>query len=361
MEFSGFYLSIIAEAAGLILLVLLGYILLLKRDKTNLTSYVSHLKEKVIILTKKIREHNAQDNHFTELLVETIEYIKTTYEKTFGHEMGGSDTSIKEANSRDHFLFVVGYQGLKANLTALENSNTAKRTWEKFSSQMRPLIENYRIMPETQFENLLEEKVKQEFVLQAKHETKKAFTRQEEQKSEKVGVEQARSELEILSTHSDHEKDKASDEFINERKNEIKRLKSQIASQYEEIFKLHNVTSKNISKSSDPKVVKLINSFESIGRQLQDAQSCITMMEEDIATSEKEIQSLNDQLEQANFKIAAMPPSSSILTEKIKKKDSIIVRLERESKEMLSLIDGMEKSAVEQSQYIKKLEEQLNS
>jgi len=353
MEIPSFYLSIIAEATGLIFIVLLGFTFLLKRDKTNLTNYVSHLKNKVTTLTKRIKELDTLENPVMDLLIDTIDHIKTTYEQTFGHELGKTDTSTQEDNSKDHFLFIIGYQNLKATLSALENSNTAEHTWDKISSQMSGLIENYRIMPETQFETIVEERV----VEKAEQKTEQGTN----QGAEHGTAEQANALKKKSSTHAGSVTLVGQDQFINERKSEIDRLKGKISSQFEEIWELQNNVSDKISQSSDPEFSSMSEDVQSISRQLKDAELCITMMEADIATSDEEIISLTEQLEKANIRASAIPPSNSELTEDIKKKDVMITRFTQESKEMMSLIDGMEKNADEQSERIKELEGQLNS
>jgi hypothetical protein len=353
MEIPSFYLSIIAEAIGLIFLVLLGFTFLLKRDKTNLTNYVYHLKEKVATLTKKIKELDTFENPVIDLLKDTIDHIKTTYEKTFGHELGKTDTSTHEDNSKDHFLFVIGYQNLKATLSALENSNTAEHTWEKISSQMSALIENYRIMPETQFETIVEEKVIEK--------TEQKTGQETNQGAEHETAAQANALKKKASNHNGSVTLVGQDQFINERKSEIDRLKGKISSQFEEIWELQNNVASKVSQSSDPELSTMSEDVQSISRQLKDAELCITMMEADIATSDEEIISLTEQLKQANIRASAIPPSNSELTEDIKKKDAAITHFTQESKEMLTLIDGMENNAMEQSKRIKELEEQLNS
>jgi len=336
MEIPSFYLSIIVEIIALILLVMLGYIFILTRDKNNLLKYVSDLKKKVGFLSTKLKDLTEENEPIITLLSNTIEHIKTAYQQTFGHEIGKTDTNTEENNSKEHFLYVVGYQNLKATVSSLENSNNAERTWDKISAQMSALIENYRIMPETQFETIVEEKAQQEVSQQAKASKKAA------------PIDTGSVTL------------TGQDQFINERKNEIDRLKGKITSQFEEIWELQNNISGKISQSSDPEVNTIAEDVQTISRQLKDAELCITMMEADIATSDEELASLKEQLELANKKAANIPPSNSDLTENIKKKDAIIARFAQESKEMMSLIDGMEQNADEQTKRISELEEQIN-
>jgi hypothetical protein len=332
MEIPSFYLSIIVEIIALVLLFLLGYIIFLTRDKNNLIKYVADLKKKVSLLSTKLKNLTEDNEPIITLLTDTIEHIKTAYQQTFGHDIGKTDTSTKENNSKEHFLYVIGYQNLKATVSALENSNNAERTWDKISAQMSALIENYRIMPETQFETIVEEKAQQDVAQQSK--------------APKKSVPTKKGSVTLVGR----------DQFINERKDEIDRLKGKISSQFEEIWELQNNISGKISQSSDPEINNMAEDIQSISRQLKDAELCITMMEADIATSDEEITSLNEQLEQANKKASIIPPSNSELTESIKKKDAIIARFAQESKEMMTLIDGMERNANEQTQRIKELE-----
>jgi len=350
MEIPSFYLSIIVEAIGLILLVMLGYIFFINRDKNNLLKYVADLKNKVNTLTEKIKELTDENEPIIELLTDTIDHIKTSYEDTFGHEIGKEGASTEEDNSKEHFLYVMGYQNLKATVTALENSNKAERIWDKISSQMGPLIENYRIMPEAQFETIVEEKIIEQ--------GGQSSNQNSSEDNLEYAHNQANNKGSVTLVPSDTNTGR--DEFINERKNEIERLKGQISSQYDEIWQLQNDLSSKVSQSSDPEMADLPEGIEKINRQLKDAELCITMMEADIATADEEMASLKEQLEQANIKAAAIPSSNSELTEDIKKKDAIIARFAQESKEMMSLIDGMELNADEQSKRILELEAQLS-
>ncbi|MFK5984955.1 MAG: hypothetical protein QM479_05975 [Pseudomonadota bacterium] len=350
MEIPSVYLSIIAEAAALALLLLLGFIFLLKRDKSNLVNYVAHLKEKIKHLTKKIKELDSGDNSSYELISDTTKHIKSIYEEKFGHEIGTSESTINEDNSKDHFLHVFGYQALKATLTSLENSNTAAKTWEKITAQISVLIENFRIFPETQYETIIEQQVVEKIKLQDQQQST-SETPQQSKSIDNIAQKQ-----QLAATKKANP---GSDQFIKDRKNEINRLKGQISSQFEEIWQLQNNISNKLSSSTDTDVNSLSGDISSVSRQLKDAELCITMMEADIATSDEEITGLKEQLERANIKASAIPPSNSELTEEIKKKDALIARFAQESKEMITLIDGMEQNTDEQAKRIFELEAQL--
>jgi len=349
MEIPNFYFSIILEAIGIILFILLVFVVLLKRDNNNLLSYVKDLKSKVKTLTAKIKELTDGKEPVIELLEDTIDYIKIAYEDTFGHELGKSKTTIEEDNSKDHFTFILGYQNLKATLAALENSNRGDHIWDKISSQMSALIGNYRIMPETQFETIVEQETEDRITQQGGGEVAKEELQ--------IATDKSGGSVTLVSSSSAP----GNDAFINERKNEIERLKGKISSQFEEIWNLQNNLSGKVAQSSDPEMSGLSDGIDEISRQLKDAELCITMMEADIATSDEEIIALKEQLEQANKKVVAAPPSNTQLTEDIKKKDAIIARFAQESKEMMSLIDGMELNAQEQANKIIELEEKVKA
>ncbi len=343
MQIPSFYISIIAEATGLSLLIFLVYLFLLKRDKNNLTGYIFFLKEKVKGLQTKLKDLSDYENPVKDLLVDTIEHIKKVYSQNYGHDIGKLDTTTNEDNSKEHFVTILGHQSLKAILAAFDNSNTPEHTWEKISAQLSALIENYRVMPETQFETLLKSEVQKQ-------------CEEKQLKSPETKANQDNKTKKIDKDKSDKQtSNSGQDQFITDRKNEIERLKSQISSQFEDIWKLQNQLSSKASQSTDKEVLSLGEGIEAIGRQLKDAELCMSMMEADIATSDEEIITLKEQLEEANIRASAKPMGSSELTEEIKKKDAKIARFAQESKEMLSLIDGMEAHASEQSAMIKEL------
>ncbi len=333
MEIPSFYLSIIAEGAALILLILVGFVILLKRDKTNLTAYVFHLKNKIKQLTKKLKAFDTDTNPAFLLISDTLDYIKVTYEEKYGHELGQSGDSIKEDNSKEHFLYVFGYQGLKATLTSLENSNTPESTWEKIAAQMSALIENFRIVPETQFQTIIEQQVEQQLI-----------EKEDETQNSKLDKPDTKPTIDSSEKQS---------------LGSVTLSKDSASNQFEEIWNLQKNISNKVSSSSDPEFKGMSEGMESVTRQLKDAEMCMTMMEADIATSDEEIIQLKEQLEQANSRASAVPESNLDLTESIKKKDAIIARFTQESKEMLSLMDGMEANADDQTKRIHELEEQL--
>jgi len=233
---------------------------------------------------------------------------------------------------------VMGYQSLKAELSAVQNSRTGANTWEKIVSQLGPLIDNFRVAPEKEVINV-------------------------EVASDSAAEDLTASSSKAVSTAAKNPAHKSasgaeSPEILSVRRNEIERLKSQIASQFEDIFHLQSALSKKASSTDNPMAGEVNEGLESITRQLKDAELCITMMDAEIQTASEEILDLKEQLEntQSSQPGGAQPNE---LSEQLAKKDEFINRTMQENKEMMTLIEGMEKHSDEQTQEIKELEAEL--
>ena len=137
--------------------------------------------------------------------------------------------------------------------------------------------------------------------------------------------------------------------LISERKDEIKRLKSKIAQQFEEIWKLQSSLSTKDSAPADPQILQA--GVDTFARQLKDAELCIETMDMEIQTLTAEVTRLEKQLEQQG---GAEPEVSTGLSHK--ERDEMIARFAQESKELMSCITGLEDNAQEQSEKIKQLE-----
>jgi len=332
------YLTIAGEVLGFILIVMVGYILLQRRDKLNLLSYVNQLKEKVSQLKRKLIEKDEMPSPIQVLLEEAIEHVKSSYEQTYGHEIG-APTSTNEDNSKEHFIFILGYQSLKAELSAIENSRTAEKTWEKIASQLGPLVDNFRSQPEVQ-------KVIEKVEIPTESEA------ESEQLSKPVST----------AAKSRSQKNKGSVSVDNDlstfRKGEIDRLKGQISTQFEEIFNLQLQLSQKVSDRDDTVSNEVNDGFEIITRQLKDAELCITMMDAEIQTANETILDLQEQLESIQS-TAPVSGEHNDLAEQLVKKDAFIDRTIQENKEMMTLIEGMEKHSDEQAKQITELEAEL--
>jgi len=330
MHIPTIYLTIAGEVFLVLLFIVTIYIFLQTRDKKNLLSYVENLKEKVTKLKQKLIEHEEMPNPVQELLEETIEHVKTDYEQTFGHEIG-SETSASEDNSKEHFTFILGYQTLKAELSAIQNSRTAAKTWDKIVSQLGPLIDNFRAQPEK--------------VIQT--ETAEAGPISSTSSKAVTTAAKVRGKPGSLDGNA---------EISSVRRGEIERLKGQIASQFEEIFNLQSQISSKATSSNNPMADEVNEGLESITRQLKDAELCITMMDAEIQTANEEILDLKEQLENSG---SANSGDQNDLAIEVEKKNAFIDRTIQENKEMVTLIEGMEKHSDEQAKQISQLEAEL--
>ena len=344
--------SYIWDAIGLITVILLTYILFLRRDLGNLSAYLEDVKHRLSDSLKKIKtlEMEQLNNPVQELLLQTLEHIKKEYEQTFGHEIGkqlAQENKQGLHNTQQQLLYIMAYQQLSVTLAALENTRTPEKTWDKINTQLEHIIKQFLSLPQH-------------------HQQMSETAAQQEQNDtiQKTGH-HATSSPGNDNTSNKSQADSQRDAFILERKNEIGRLKSQIANQFEEIWKLQSELSGQLEHTDNDALKEFSNNFELISRQLKDAQLCIDMMEADIATADEEIAILRDDLaqcqKQSGNNTQKPAPTHNALSEQIRKKDDLIARLTREQKEMLTLFDGMEKNAMEQAARIRELEEQLTA
>ena len=148
-----------------------------------------------------------------------------------------------------------------------------------------------------------------------------------------------------------------SDELINERKDEIKRLKHQIFRQFEEIWSLQN----KLATTSDqpPNLDELSADIDTMIRNFKDAEMCIETMDMEIQTLTSEIANLRNKLKQQGGAGSSSASKAIELEKQVQKKDQSIARFIQESKEMRSCIIGLEDSNSEQSNVINRLQDQL--
>ena len=140
-----------------------------------------------------------------------------------------------------------------------------------------------------------------------------------------------------------------SDGIINERKDEVKRLKHKIAQQFEDIWALQN---RLTGSDEPPETEELSAGIETISRNLKDAEMCIETMDMETQTLSSEISNLRNQLKEQNNETDAVE-QKQVLQEK----DTMIARFTQEGKELMSCITGLENDHIEQTQRIKELEE----
>lgn len=349
MEIPLHYLTLAGELFAVFILIVVIFFILMRRDKKNLLSYVERLKDKVSQLKKTIAEQAAMPDATEELLEETIEHVKESYKQTFGHEIG-TQTTVGDDNSKEHFIHVMGYQSLKTELSALRNSRSAENAWEKIVSQVGPLIDNYRITPETQIQQVQGNDLPVDAQEQEKAQGSVTFVPDSKLNSGRsANVHQA--DMDRLNA--------ANAQVVSERQTEIERLRNQISDQFEDIWQLKAKLADKAAQSDEPDSAMAgdINTgLETITQQLKDAQLCITMMDSEIQTANEQILDLNEQLAKAK---PIDHSAHNNLADQLKMKDDTIARLTQENKEIETLIDGMEKSSSEQTQRILALEEEL--
>lgn len=389
------YWTLLGEFALILIGVLSTVIFVVLKDRKQLREYSEHLKDIIKTLKQKLKNAQEQEGNerVLELLNALIDHVREQYQSQYGNEIASSEDDLP---SVDKFILISGYQTMLAELTALENSNEAEVAWEKIRNELTPLIQNY-LQPalaaqtatggddnlaaqlenaEKRIENL--EKFKQlYFDLQNK------MTRSVEE-IEHLNAQMAQltegsaNHAEIMAiieknkTHyiemgqmigmdkeqhheSVAEKMDYSDELINERKDEIKRLKSQISKQFEEIWKLQNDLSSQGDDGASPE--QLNAGIDTFARQLKDAELCIETMDMEIQTLTSELSNLKNQLKEQDETGSGGGAEDTGLAQQ--ERDEMVARFAQESKEMMSCITGLEDSNAEQSNTINELEDKL--
>ncbi|MCU7834141.1 MAG: hypothetical protein KZQ83_02720 [gamma proteobacterium symbiont of Taylorina sp.] len=410
MDISPVFWTISGEIAVLLIGILSAVIWLINNDRKKLKAYMLSLKETIKKLKKQLldEENEQTEERILTLLNQLIDYVHQLNEVQ-ENEYAGNNNS--EKLSVEKFIIISLYQTLITTRNALENSNEAQASWEKIKNELTPLIENYlepilhdeaseialnaeknndealKIQLENAHKRLVNlEKFKQlYFELQAKLSNSVAEIEVLNQKIADLaeGSDNSAEILAIVEQNKTHyinmgqmiAMDKEahhqsvsnnmdySDNLINERKDEINRLKQQVAGQFEKIWALQNKLS-NPPSGQAPDTNELNAGIEVMTRQLKDSEMCIETMDMEIQTLTSELSNLKmklnqqDQLQKSSQDSNVNQPSLE-MTDKLEKKDKMIARFAQESKELLSCITGMEDHSDEQSAKINQLESQL--
>lgn len=391
------YWTLLGELAVVLIGVLCAVIIVILKDRKKLREYTGYLRDVIKKLKKQLKEREEQDSQerVLALLHALVEHVRGIYQTQYDNEIPPTSEE-DDKPSVEKFILIAGYQMILAELSALENSNEADVTWEKIKNELTPLIENYLNLPaqpatgdvedndgsqallenaNQRIENL--EKFKQLY-FDLQNNMSKSVKEIEVLNHQIAGLAEGSDKYaDIMAIieknkthyinmgqiigmdsgqHHDSVADKMdySDELINERKDEIKRLKSQIAQQFEEIWKLQtSMSSQSGEKVSSEQLAKGIETYE---RQLKDAELCIETMDMEIQTLMSEISNLKHKLEE-KADVAEVGTTAQEPSEAIKEKDQMIARFAQESKELMACITGLEDSNTEQSDIIKELEE----
>jgi Sec-independent protein translocase protein TatA len=388
------YWTLLGEIALVIIGVLAAVIIVVMKDRKKLKDYSGYLKDTIKKLKKKIKEKEEQESQERALamLKAIIEHVHSQYQARYGDDIPDKNEE-DDKPAVDKFIMIAGYQIMTAQLSAMENSNEPEIAWEKITNELTPLIQNYLNVPKSAVVEAegseLQEKLDNASQRLQNLEKFKAlyFELQEKLSSSVAEIEALNHQLSELSVGSENheqimsiiEKNKThyiemgqmigmdneqhhasvadsmdySDAIINERKDEIKRLKHQIAQQFEEIWTLQSRLSNNNSDDVNPDDISA--GMDTIIRQMKDAEMCIETMD-------MEIQTLSSELSNAKNRIKELEAEGSGTKGGITEaeKEAMVARFAQESKEMMGCITGLEDSNAEQSKQIKTLEEKLS-
>ncbi len=403
MTISPLYWTLLGEIALVLIGILSAVLIVVLKDRKNLKEYSDYLKEVIKKLKKKLaRNKNEQDQErVLELLNSIIEHVREQYQVLFGGSLDENNTDENDLPSVEKFIFIAGFQTIIAELSALENSNEPEVAWTKIQNELTPLFKNYldpilsqqkevvQSIPEntedeslrTQLDNANKriknlEKFKQlYFDLQSKLSKSVAEIEGLNQKIFELaeGSDNYEDIVSIIDKNKAHylemgqmigmDKEQHhdsvansldySDAIMNERKDEIKRLKSQIAQQFEDIWALKNKLTSSDEKTPAPE--ELSNGIETIARNLKDAEMCIETMDMEIQTLTSEITNLRNQLKDQDGAAGASAEHEEVIEEK----EKMIARFAQESKELMNCITGLEDDYQHQSERIKELEDKL--
>ncbi len=398
MSLPSAYWTLIGEITLVLMGVLVAVIIFILKDRKNLQDYSLYLKELIKKLKQKLKEYEEQESQerVQELIRGMIDHVRTEYE---AQVQGGIDHSLEQGldskPSVEQFILISGFQMLSAELTALENSNEPAVAWEKVKSELMPLIQNF-LQPvlaaqsseqsgggTDNIQHIQEQLAEAQQRIDNLQQFKKLYFNLQKNMAEQIAeleplnqkivdlVQGSENQAAIMAIteknkthyismgqllgmdkeqHHDSVSDSMdySDVLISERKNEIKRLKSQISQQFEEIWKLQSSLSGQSGAAPDPQALQA--GVDTFSRQLKDAELCIETMDMEIQTLTSEINRLEKQLEQQQ---GGSEADSGLAQQE---RDDMIARFAQESKEMMSCITGLEDSTQEQSETIKKLE-----
>ncbi len=386
------YWTLIGEITLVLIGALVAVIVFVLRDRKNLKEYSLYLKELIKKLKKKIKEHEDEQSQerVQELIRAMIDHVRAEYQQQAGGEINDLlEEGLESKPSIEQFILITGFQMLSAELTALENSNEAEAAWEKIKNELMPLIQNF-LQPALAAQNASADSAETEPSedLQQRIENLEQFKQlyfnlQKNMVEQVAEIEQLNQKIAELADSSENsaaimaiiEKNKThyigmgqllgmdkelhhqsvadgmdySDVLISERKDEINRLKSKIARQFEEIWKLQSSLSTKDGVPADLQTLQA--GVDTYARQLKDAELCIETMDMEIQTLMAEVARLEKQLEQQG---GAKPETSTGLSHN--ERDEMIARFAQESKELMGCITGLEDNAQEQSEKIKKLE-----
>ncbi|MBF0265048.1 MAG: hypothetical protein HQL46_07230 [Gammaproteobacteria bacterium] len=335
--------------------ITLMYQLLLLREKQKLLDYVDDLKNNIKTLKKKMNEGlvSVPDSSY-DFFTNLISYIKDNYKEQFNQEITSNNKIIDNKKTKSYMIYMLGYQSLNTAIKSFDDDHSIENTWRKIDSQLKPIIENYKIIHNKDFEIIIEKHIKQ---------AKQSNT---------------------SSKHDSSHDGSGYEVLLQERKVEILRLKLKIQEQIDEIKELQE---KLMQKYSDGNLesLDLEQSMIEIRKKLADAELTINSMNKELSNKTEQIYSLQTQLRDLpainsnlNDEIIALKSElteiqkDKKLTNKLNeekqqalnseslKRDQLIARFAQESKEFITLIESLENKEVEYLEKIKSLEAKLN-
>ncbi len=323
MEIPPVYWTLLGEIAAIFIGVLIAVIIVVLRDRKKLREYTEHLKQIIKKLKKKFKESEDQPSQ----------------EKALSSQQELPQQKVSKTSDADDDLKLQ----LENAAKQINNLQQFKQLYFELQSKLSKSVLEIENLNEKIAE--LSDGSEQHDAIQSVIEKNKAVYLE---MGQMIGMDKEQHHESVANTMD------YSETIISERKEEIKRLKSQIAQQFEDIRALQSGLTAKEGKVPDPEVLSA--GIETVSHNLKDAEMCIETMDMEIQTQCSEISNLKNQLKQhrTSGNEAVLPEYQ----QDIKEKETTIARFAQENKELMSCISGLESSNMEQSSRIKKLEEQ---
>ncbi len=323
MEIPPAYWTLLGEIAAIFIGVLIAVIIVVLRDRKKLREYTEHLKQIIKKLKKKFKESEDQPSQ----------------EKALSSQQELPQQKVSKTSDADDDLKLQ----LENAAKQINNLQQFKQLYFELQSKLSKSVLEIENLNEKIAE--LSDGSEQHDAIQSVIEKNKAVYLE---MGQMIGMDKEQHHESVANTMD------YSETIISERKEEIKRLKSQIAQQFEDIWALQSGLTAKEGTVPDPEVLSA--GIETVSHNLKDAEMCIETMDMEIQTQCSEISNLKNQLKQhrTSGNEAKLSEYQQVITEK----EQIIARFAQENKELMSCISGLESSNMEQSSRIKKLEEQ---
>ena len=259
------YWTLLGEIAAVFIGVLIAVIIVVLRDRKKLREYTEHLKQIIKKLKKKFKESEEQPGQ----------------EKALSSQQELPQQKISKTSDADDDLKL----HLEDAVKRIKNLEKFKQLYFELQSKLSKSV--VEIESANQIIAELSDGSEQHDAIQSVIENNKAVYLE---MGQMIGMDKELHHESVANTMD------YSETIISERKEEIKRLKNQIAQQFEDMWALQSrLTAK---EGEVPAPEALSAGIETVSQNLKDAEMCIETMDMEIQTQSSEIANLRSQLKQ---------------------------------------------------------------